>query len=160
MSLGSNGSFVFSYKPKSGGATRVISKGIPTILSDWLYEKDANGECARHFHSLNISLGPGNNSFWATDGNSAKWTNLPEPLQKAITANLKDGAWIDAPRIVSLGVDGDYIMITTNHAASWRLNHYKEFDAVFDTMKENRTMSMSHVRAAISFNWKGSIMAV
>jgi hypothetical protein len=152
MSLGSDGSYVFSYQAKSGGGTRVMSKGIPTILNDWLYEKDADGDCVRHFRNLDISLGPRNESFWATDGDSAKWSNLPEPLLKALSANLKDGEWIDKPRIVTLGVGGDYVMMTTNNAAAWRLSNYKEFDAVFDVMKENGNISMCHVRAKRKFH--------
>ena len=146
MSLGSNGSYIFSYKPKTGNGSRVASSGIPTTLSEWLYEKNSSGDCVRSFLNLYVSLGPGNNSWWATDGSSYKWSNLPTPLQKAVDANLKNGSWIDTPKFVTLGVDGDYAMVTKNNAASWRCAKYKPIDQLFDTMKENGTVSLNHVR--------------
>jgi len=148
MSLGKNGSFVFSYQPKAGSGvgSRVTSNGIPKILHDWLYEKNSRGDSVRAFSKLNISLGPGEDSFWATDGSSCKWNNLPAQLQTALDANLKDGRWTDTPRILSLGFGGDYVMITGRNAASWRLDHYKSIDTFFDSIKANGTMALNHVR--------------
>jgi hypothetical protein len=150
MSLGNDGSYIFTYQRKSNhnGGWRCASYGIPTALNTWLYEKDAEGDCVRHFDKLKVSLGPGDDSFFASDGSSYKWSNLPEPLQKALDANLENGTWKDSPRIVSLGFDGDYVMVTANNAAAWRLNHFKPLDTLFETMKENGTTSLSHVRRA------------
>jgi hypothetical protein len=146
MSLGSDGSYIFSYKPKNEAGNTVISRGIPDALRDWLYAKDSNGDVARSFKDLYVSLGPGNQSWWASDGSNYKWSNLPAPLQTAVNANLKNGSWIDPPEFVTLGVDGDYVMVTRNKSISWRCTKYKPVDDMFDAMKANRTSSLIHVR--------------
>lgn len=92
-----------------------------------------------------MSFGPENKSWFATDGSTYKWSNLPEQLQKAIDENLKDGTWTDEPRIVSLGVGGDYVWVTTRNGASWIVKNYPLVEEAFDAMKKNKTIIVAHV---------------
>ncbi|KAI9679592.1 MAG: hypothetical protein M1829_001554 [Trizodia sp. TS-e1964] len=134
MSLAVNGSFVFSYKSKAS-LSNVISNSIPSALRDWLYAKDVQGAFVRAFSRLAVSLGPGNGSFWATDGTSYKWKNLPAGLQKAVDGLLTNGVWSDNPRCTKY---------TEVNWVFWRLNNYKELDGLFDMFNKQSKLSLIH----------------
>lgn len=51
--------------------------------------------------------------------------NLPAALLSALEARIRNGAWTDKPRIVALGADNDFLLITKKHAAVWHLTHYR-----------------------------------
>lgn len=50
--------------------------------------------------------------------------NLPPRLLRKLQARIENGAWTDKPRIVALGADDNFLLITENHAAIWDLAHY------------------------------------
>jgi hypothetical protein len=49
---------------------------------------------------------------------------LPHPLVTAITSRIKHGGWVDRPRIVALGADSNFLLLTEKNAAVWDLNRY------------------------------------
>jgi hypothetical protein len=59
-----------------------------------------------------------------TDGRSYLWKNLPAELNTAIS-KLRDekGHFTDTPRLVVLGLKESYVLITSKHGASWRVEH-------------------------------------
>jgi len=50
--------------------------------------------------------------------------NLPHQLLSAFQSRIKDGNWLDRPRIVALGADSNFLLITEKHAAVWDLSYY------------------------------------
>lgn len=151
MALGANGSFFFSYKPKNANGTRVKLIGLPTDLDEWIFAKDADGGWKRSLEGLRVSLGPKNESWFATDGNSYRWCNLPEGLQKEIDANMNDdGCFEHRPRIVSLGVDGDYVWVTGTEGdpgeITWVTRGYQMVSDAFTSLRRNGNLELVHVR--------------
>lgn len=49
---------------------------------------------------------------------------IPSDLVSALQSRIKDGNWTDRPRIVALGADANYLLITEKHAAVWHLSYY------------------------------------
>jgi hypothetical protein len=138
MSLGPNGSFVFSYKTKPG-EVRLTSKNIPDNLKAWLYTKDADGDCVRNFEKLHVSFGPDGKSFWAMDGENFIWSSLPAGLETAVKGLIKDGQFTDSPSLVTLGVGGNFFMLTEQKACHWCLTNYEELNSAMTKWRENRT---------------------
>ena len=50
--------------------------------------------------------------------------NLPPKLVSALQSRIQEGNWIDRPRIVALGADSNYLLITEKHAAVWNMSCY------------------------------------
>ena len=110
---------------------------LPQTLQKWLLEKDASGNAQRNLQKLKISLGPYNESYFATDGTSTRWLNLPTGLGQALENRRKPGGgWTAEPRLVALGTMSNYIMITDNNGGNWSLPNYKELDAIIDVIKD------------------------
>lgn len=104
------------------------SDGLPSSLETWLYAKNTSGEYERDFPKLRVTLGPYNKSFFATDGAAAQWLNIPSGLLDVFKSNRSNngtGPFTDMPRLVALGVDGDYFMLTEKNAACWSLGSYR-----------------------------------
>lgn len=66
------------------------------------------------------------------DGSSYLWMNLPQPLLSALQSRIKNGSWTDKPRIVALGADGNFLLITEKHAAVWDLSHYRTISSMLE----------------------------
>ena len=82
---------------------------IPIALKTFLYEKEFGG-LVRNLRTLRVSFGTPKGSFYATDGFSWRWDNLTSPLQAALSIRRgSNGKWRDPPRLVSLGIDEDFI---------------------------------------------------
>ena len=166
MALGPNGSFVFSYRANTGKVriSKLIypilspvwplecpwpcaaSMNIPEGLKTWLYTKDAAGKLVRNFENLSVSLGPDGKAFWAMDGKNFIWNSLPNDLSIGVAGLLKNGTFTDSPRLVTLGVGGDYFMLTKNDACYWRLTNYRELNAVMPTFQNNKAFHTIRVR--------------
>jgi len=105
---------------------------IPTSLKAFLFETKS-GSLVRNLNALRISFGTSTGSFYASDGCSWRWDNLPPPLQSALLARRGfGGTWRDPPRLVSLGADGDFILLTVGNGYTMRLTKYPELDVMFD----------------------------
>jgi hypothetical protein len=112
-------------------------QGLPPALHEWLIGKDPNGIPKREFPKIRIVLGPYNNSYWATDGSFFKWSNLPTALNKQLkTIRKLGGEWTDTPKLIVLGVNNNFVLITEKGSLCWCLTYYRQLDAIFDTNKE------------------------
>ena len=113
------------------------SENIPETLKEWLYEKSADGELSRQLEKLKITLGPANESYFASDGTSYKWLNLPTGFSYALQTRRKPvGGWTSDPRIVSLGFNGSYVYITEGNGGAWDVSKYRSLDASIDVIKK------------------------
>ncbi|KAF2125019.1 hypothetical protein P153DRAFT_349202 [Dothidotthia symphoricarpi CBS 119687] len=123
IALGFENSFLLTWRDASG-QDRINSAGLPSELLDFLYARTPQGKPARSIPTLRCTLGPSNTSFFAQDGSACVWMNLPPLLIPALQSRIRDGKWTDRPRVVALGADADFVLITENHAAVWALDHY------------------------------------
>ena len=101
------------------------------------------GRLARTVADIHLSLGPNNASYFVTDGKDHLWRNLPAGLNAAIESLRKPGGgeFTSAPRLVALGVQGNYMMITDGHGGSWSVPAYPELDTFLDEQKvKHRSM--------------------
>jgi hypothetical protein len=115
-----------------------VSSGMPADLKSWLYEKNGSGGLARNLPSLRVSLGPNNDSYFAHDGSSYQWHNLPPLLESAIESRItpKTGLWIARPRIVSIGAINNFVLITAGNGGSWQLGGYPELEKLIQKLSE------------------------
>jgi hypothetical protein len=124
VALGFEDSFLITWLDKDG-QDRIDSHGLPSELLEFLYARSAQNTYTRDIPYIRCSLGPYNASFFAHDGSAYRWMNLPATLLSALQVRIKDGNWIDSPRLVALGANNNFVLITKNHAAIWDLEHYK-----------------------------------
>lgn len=124
VALGFEDSFLITWRDHHD-QDRIDSSGLPSELKDFLYARNAQHAFVRNVPYIRCSLGPYNSSFFANDGSAYRWMNLPPTLLSAIQARIKNGNWIDRPRIVALGANDNFVIITENHAAIWDLEHYR-----------------------------------
>ncbi|CAK7224645.1 hypothetical protein SBRCBS47491_005620 [Sporothrix bragantina] len=133
--LGANGSFMMTWRGKDGSSYQCNS-GLPPDLAAWLDKKDASGRLARNVTNIRLAIGPDNASFFVTDGIDYYWSNLPVGLNNAIKSLLRPGGgFTSAPRLVALGVQGNYMMITAGHGGSWSVAAYPELDTFLDEQR-------------------------
>jgi hypothetical protein len=65
--------------------------------------------------------------------------NLPQNLLSALQARVEDGNWVDRPRLVALGADSNFLLITEKHAAIWDLGCYATISNMLEySRKETR----------------------
>ena len=102
----------------------VDSHGLPEEIMNFLYAKNSQGRSVRNVSAIRLTLGPYNESFFVHDSASYIWMNLPSNLLTALQARIQDGSWIDRPRLVALGADANFVLITEKQTAIWRLNSY------------------------------------
>jgi hypothetical protein len=127
VTLGFEDSFVLAWRD-GDGRDRVEASGplLPPELLEFITARNRN--VAR----LRCCLGPYNESFFVHDGSSYLWKNLPVKLVAALQKNIKDGTWLDRPRLVALGADGNFLMVTEKNAAVWDLRNYKPLVSLLD----------------------------
>jgi hypothetical protein len=97
-------------------------------------------EYLRDFPKLRVTLGPYNKSYFATDGSSTWWLNLPSGLLEAFKSHRSNngtGSFTDMPRLIALGVDGDYFMLTANNAGAWNLGNYRALCELINQTKDS-----------------------
>jgi hypothetical protein len=124
VALGFEDSFLITWVDKNG-QDRIDSQGLPPELLEFLYARNAQNVYTRDIPHIQCSLGPYNSSFFAHDGSASRWMNLPDMLLSALENRIKDGNWIDSPRLVALGANNNFVLITKKHTAIWSLEHYK-----------------------------------
>lgn len=82
---------------------------LPPSLKTWLV--DSKGFLKRG-QQTRVALGP-NNSFFAWDTDSIRWSNIPPGLEEDIQEWLSPSGWLKGPpRIVDLGANGTYFAIS------------------------------------------------
>jgi hypothetical protein len=119
VTLGFEDSFLLTWRDNAG-QDRVESSGLPLELVEFIYARD------RTIANIRCILGPYNSSFFVHDNASYLWKNLPEQLSFGLQGIIKDGNWIDRPRLVALGAGNNFILVTEKNAAVWDLRSYKE----------------------------------
>jgi hypothetical protein len=124
VALGFEDSFLITWLDKNG-QDRINSHDLPLELVEFLYARNGRNTHVRDIPQIRCSLGPYNSSFFAHDGSAYRWMNLPATLLSALQVRIKDGNWIDSPRLVSLGANNNFVLITKKHAAIWDLENYK-----------------------------------
>jgi len=102
---------------------------------NFLYAKDEKDQLVRTLSSLRLTLGPYNTSFFVTDGSACLWMNLPPLLLSALQSRIKNGNWIDKPRMVALGADQNFLLVTQKHAAVWDLGNYATISKMLEFSK-------------------------
>lgn len=111
------------------------SMGLPPDLEAWIEQKDARGYMTRNIANLRLALGPNNASFFVTDGKDYFWRNLPAAFNQALEARRKKGGgFTSAPRIVALGIGGNYVMIDSGNGGSWILSKYPALEKEFSDL--------------------------
>ena len=118
MTLGFEDSFLLTWRD-AHGKDRVEAAGLPPEVVEFIHAGN------RDVSKIRCSLGPYNSSFFVHDKASYLWNNLPGKLVSALQNNIKDGSWVDRPRLVTLGADNNFFMVTENNAAVWDLRSYK-----------------------------------
>lgn len=124
MTLGFEDSFVVTWRDKQG-QDRITSSGVPDELSNFLYARNDHGRSIRNIPATRCILGPHNASFFVHDSSAYLWMNIPDGLLSALQARIRNGSWIDRPRIVALGADENFVMITEKNKVIWDLENYK-----------------------------------
>jgi hypothetical protein len=86
-----------------------------------------------------VSLGPYNSSWWATDGISCCWFNLPKSLVVAIESRRKPGGdFTDPPRLVTLGAQDSYLMLTEANCCVYSLTpSYRNLNVLLESMRDS-----------------------
>ncbi|KAF2676407.1 hypothetical protein K458DRAFT_322106 [Lentithecium fluviatile CBS 122367] len=123
VSLGFGDSFMLTWRDKEG-YDHIEFHALPIELTNFLYAKSPTGHLLRSISKVRVTLGPYNHSFFATDGSACLWMNLPPLLLSALQTRIKNGNWTDRPRLVSLGSDQNFLLITEGNAAVWELPQY------------------------------------
>lgn len=110
-----NNKYAFSIVDKAGQTTFYFSN-LPKALNEYL--KDEKGNCAKG-DDLKVVLGP-DDSFFAWDRTSMRWSNLPAGLESSLQGWLSPSGWLyGPPRVVALGKDGGYFALTEYGAWSY-----------------------------------------
>ncbi|KAH7382635.1 hypothetical protein DE146DRAFT_234697 [Phaeosphaeria sp. MPI-PUGE-AT-0046c] len=135
VALGFEDSFLLTWRDIRG-QDRIDSHGLPGELLEFLNVRDAQNTLSRDIPSIRCSLGPYNSSFFAHDGFTYRWMNLPPTLLLALQDRIQDGSWIDRPRLVALGANDNFVLITEKHSVIWNLGYYM---ALADFLKSSKS---------------------
>ncbi|KAF2002199.1 hypothetical protein P154DRAFT_521038 [Amniculicola lignicola CBS 123094] len=134
VTLGYQDSFLVTFQDR-GGRDLIDAQDLPAELDAFLYARGPQNQLLRHIPSIRVTLGPYNTSFYAADLESCRWMNLPPRLLTALQSRIEGGAWIDKPRIVALGADSNFLLITEKHAAVRDLRNYKSLRQMLEFSK-------------------------
>lgn len=144
VALGFEDSFLITWRDNNG-QNRIDSDGIPLELREFVYARDAQQRLERDVPRIRCSLGPYNASFFIHDGSTYRWLNLPPKLLLALQARINDGNWTDRPRLVALGANDNFVLITNKHAPVWNLNNYNSLSSLLDSLAlQDRGISDIH----------------
>ncbi|OCL09278.1 hypothetical protein AOQ84DRAFT_397482 [Glonium stellatum] len=147
VTIGAGSSFMISYKEREG-SYRIESDALPNPLNQFIHEKDAQTRYLRDLKNISICMGSYNESWFASDGKSWLWMNLPSGLESALRARMRDGNWTDRPRIVTLGVGNDFLMITESNTVVWSLGSYRTLSKWIQLAK-NQNDGIASIRSVI-----------
>jgi hypothetical protein len=158
VALGFEDSFLITWRDQTG-QDRIDSQSLPLELQEFLYARNAQQRFIRNLPRVRCSLGPYNSSFLAHDGSAYQWMNLPASLLFALQKRIKDGTWIDRPRIVELGANDNFILITEKHATIWNLENYKILSSLLEVQaKQERGIFEIHYVTLHTYRFGGFVM--
>ncbi|KAF2261243.1 hypothetical protein CC78DRAFT_535794 [Lojkania enalia] len=166
VALGCENSFLLAYRDKKG-KDHLESQDLPPEISEFIYARNKHNQHLRNIPNLRLTLGPYNTSFFVHDESACLWMNLPLPLLNALQSRIKNGAWIDKPRIVALGASSNFLLITQNHAAFWDLSQYRTLSHMLEFSKtqdhgiqEVKTVILHPYRfqGFVAQSWNGTLI--
>lgn len=135
VALGFENSFLITWRDKSGN-DHIDDHGLPSELRDFLHVRNSQRRLVRDVPKIRCTLGPYNASFFAQDSLACVWMNLPSELATALQSRIKNGKWVDKPRILALGADDNFLLITEKHAAVWDLEYYPTISKLLEYSRQ------------------------
>jgi len=133
VTLGFEDSFLITWRDKSG-QDHIDSERLPLELQEFLYARDAQQRSVRNIPGIRCALGPYNSSFFAHDASAYRWMNIPPKLLLALQSRINDGNWTDRPRLVALGANDNFVLVTERNAPIWTLDYYKSFSSLLESL--------------------------
>ena len=124
VALGFEDSFLITWRDAEN-QDRINSCGLPDELVRFLYARNDHGQTIRNIPAIRCILGAYNHSFFVHDLSAYLWMSIPEGLITALQARIKNGSWTDRPRIVALGANDNFLLITEKNTAIWDLDNYR-----------------------------------
>ncbi|KAM5520405.1 hypothetical protein FOXYSP1_18829 [Fusarium oxysporum f. sp. phaseoli] len=101
-------------------------------LAEYLLNRNPQTGYTRDLRHLEVSFGGREGSYWATDGQTSIYRELPEKLEQDLgMLQTESGVWRDSPRFVALGAKENYVLATRCGAFSSQLGSYPQ---VFHTL--------------------------
>jgi hypothetical protein len=134
VALGFEDSYLITWRDQNN-RDRVNSTGLPDELTDFLYRRNAQDHMIRNIPAIRCALGPYNSSFFVHDTSAYLWMSIPDGLLNALQARIKGGSWTDKPRIVALGADDNFLLITEQNTAIWDLENYKTLSNMIEVSR-------------------------
>ncbi|KAI8931129.1 hypothetical protein NX059_011483 [Plenodomus lindquistii] len=134
ITLGYEDSFLLTWRD-TNNKDRIDYAGLPTELLTFITAQNAQGRSTRNVPKIQCVLGPYNESWFVHDGDAYSWMNLPTKLLQALQSRIKDGNWIDRPRIVALGAGTNFVLLTEKHDAIWHLEQYRTTSQLLEKAK-------------------------
>ncbi|KAJ4313032.1 hypothetical protein N0V94_007159 [Neodidymelliopsis sp. IMI 364377] len=123
VALGFEDSFLITWRDQDGQDC-INSTGLPDELTNFLYARNVQRQLIRNIPDIRCVLGAYNSSFFVHDSSAYLWMSIPDGLLAALQDRIKNGSWIDKPRIVALGADDNFLLVTEKGAAIWDLDNY------------------------------------
>ncbi|CAI6337594.1 unnamed protein product [Periconia digitata] len=123
VTLGYEQSFLLTWRD-ARGYDHIDFQDLPQELTSFLLATSPQNTLLRSIPNIRLTIGPYNSSFFVTDNSAYLWMNLPVPLLTAMQHRIRNGTWIDKPRLVCLGADENFLLLTEKHAAVWDLSNY------------------------------------
>jgi hypothetical protein len=152
VALGFEDSFLLTWLDIQG-QDRIDSHGLPSELLEFLHARDSQHTASRNIPNIRCSLGPYNASFFAHDGSTYRWMNLPPNLLLALQDRIQEGSWIDRPRLVALGANDNFVLTTEKHTAIWDLRHYQVLANLLKSLKTQEA-GLSSLRSIILHTYR------
>jgi len=109
----------------------VFGTGCPKAFLDYLQDKKT--EKIIRCPNLKVTFGP-NESFFAWDSTSIRWSKIPEGLETCIQGWLSPTGWTQIcgpPSMVSLGADGAWFAESRMGQSAW------SFPASWKSLRKN-----------------------
>lgn len=75
--------------------------------------------------------------------------SIPRALLAALESRIKNGGWTDRPRVVALGADGDFVLITEGGTAVWECSRYKSVAGVLEAARRRGGKGVGDVRGVV-----------
>lgn len=147
VALGFEDCFLLTWRDQKN-QDHIDSAGLPSELVEFLYKRNTDGVLVRDIPQIRCFLGAYNSSFIAHDGAAYLWMDIPHGLLSALQSRIKDGQWTDKPRVIALGADNNFLLLTEKHDAVWELSRYTAISRFLDNAKK-RLYGISEIRNAV-----------
>lgn len=121
-----------------------MNNGLPDNLTKFL-TVNAKGFVDNDIATTQITLGP-NGSYVVKDKKKMQWCGIPEPLAARLRTSKTAGT-----KLVTLGVDGSYVVVNTNGSGQRHLaGSYARLEEILANMKhfgDIHVSCTSHIQA-------------